>query len=130
VLKEYQRFAFWKRQQQQNSNSNKEDSNNDNDNIRRREEQEQMAKLTAIGFRWTSKHTTFESRFQDLSRYKEKHGDTKVPQACKEFNNLGLWCANIKKQYHAKKMRPEHVAMLETLGMDWGKRYTKKSSKK
>jgi hypothetical protein len=88
---------------------------------KRKEEQQQMAKLTAIGFRWTSKHTSFESRFKNLSRYKEMHGDTKVPIAYRELNNLGLWCANIKKQYHAQKMRPERVAMLESLGFDWGK---------
>jgi hypothetical protein len=50
------------------------------------------------------------------------------PQACKEFNNIGTWFANIKKEYHAKKLRPERMAMMETLGVDWGKKRSKGNS--
>jgi Helicase associated domain len=78
----------------------------------------QMDLLTKIGFSF-SKNLDFAHRFTQISHYKALYGDTRVPVAFKEMDGLGYWVFNQKKKYHAGRMRPDRIQLLQTIGFDF-----------
>ena len=80
-------------------------------------------KAVAVGVGGTSRLTTrtsntsWEERFDELTKYKAKHGDCKVPES---QGPLGKW---VKRQRAARmdgKLSEEHVQKLDDIVFNWG----------
>jgi Helicase associated domain len=51
---------------------------------------ERQRKLEDLGFVWVVRNRPeWNNRYQELLQYREKYGDTKVPQHYKEISGLG-----------------------------------------
>jgi len=67
----------------------------------------------------------WDTRFDELVEYKEKHGDCKVPYNFEKMNGLGKWAAKQRQQYKALKegkhstMTPCRLEKLNSVGFVW-----------
>lgn len=67
-------------------------------------------------------------RFQELSEYKEKHGDCMVPQKYAPNPSLGIWVNKQRMEYkllqdgEKSSMTPERLSALRSIGFVWAKR--------
>lgn len=67
-------------------------------------------------------------RFQELSEYKEKHGDCMVPQKYAPNPSLGIWVNKQRMEYkllqdgEKSSMTPERLSALQSIGFVWAKR--------
>jgi hypothetical protein len=60
--------------------------------------------LDDIGFQWRVRNRPeWQSKFSELEKYKEKHGDTRVPQHYSENRALGKWVAKQREQFKLLK---------------------------
>ena len=75
--------------------------------------------LDGLGFVWTPIDHAWESRFQELVRFKEKHGHCRVPQRWKDNPKLGLWVAVQRRFKSRNKLPPEVVHRLDNIGFIW-----------
>ena len=96
-------------------------------NIRRRRKkgklsEEQIQKLDNLGFSWGTDRAlrgtlpTWDERFDELRKYKTKHGNCSVPQ---RQGPLGQWVS--KQRYRKDKLSEKRVQKLDDLGFNWGK---------
>ena len=78
--------------------------------------QDRIEQLNSIGFDWTCARTTpWEIRFNELIKYKAKHGDCNVKRQTK----LRKW---VNKQRHSDKLgklAKDRVDRLDGIGFDW-----------
>mmetsp|Transcript_32125 Transcript_32125/g.75538 ORF Transcript_32125/g.75538 Transcript_32125/m.75538 type:complete len:259 (+) Transcript_32125:1467-2243(+) len=71
----------------------------------------------------------WEIMFRQLRHYRIVHGDCQVPQKYAASPKLGKWLHNQKTLYNnvktgkKRKIQPEKVAKLDSLGLHWGKKY-------
>ncbi len=88
---------------------------------------DRIARLDAIGFAWVSPReidehgmsSTWKSRFDELLRYKEIHGDCNVPSVWKENRELGNWVGRQRQSKKQGMLHPDQVKMLEGIGFIW-----------
>jgi hypothetical protein len=88
---------------------------------------EKIQRLDAIGFEWVKPgHVTdfIEARWARnvgaLAAFKKKHGHCRVPDKHNRIRRgLGVWVANVRKDYHDGRLTPERIATLESLGFVW-----------
>jgi len=90
---------------------------------------ERQRKLEALGFVWVVRNRPeWNNRYSELLAYKEKHGDTKVPQHYKETPGLGKWVAKQREQFRLKSqgkhsfLTPDRLEKLNQAGFVWSVR--------
>ena len=59
----------------------------------------------------------WNSRFNELILFKERFGHCIVPQNWSENKSLGMWV--IHQRTHKKRLSPDHVSKLNSLGFVW-----------
>ena len=80
---------------------------------------ERVRRLKEIGFIWESNEAAWEEKFSNLIKYKEAHGDCKVPMGWIENPSLGQW-ADAQRQARKKGTLSEaRVRRLEEIGFIW-----------
>jgi len=89
--------------------------------------QENIQQLEDAGFEW-SLLITFDERYAELMKYKEKFHHCNVPQKGSiEYPSLGMWCSNLRKIYKKIqnrdttncKLTEENIRQLEDAGFKW-----------
>ena len=89
--------------------------------------QENIQKLEDAGFEW-SLLSTFDERYAELMKYKEKFHHCNVPQrGSGEYQSLGHWCNNLRTSYKKIqnrettncKLTEENIRQLEDAGFKW-----------
>ncbi len=78
---------------------------------------EKVKRLTEIGFIWDALEWTWEVSFTELLAYKEKYGDTNVPQSWS--TGLGSWVSDTRKDWKNGSLPKERVKRLAEIGFDW-----------
>ena len=75
---------------------------------------ERTRRLDDIGFQWTPKQDSaneiWETRFNELQKYREVHGDCKVPA---KNGQLGNWVAHQRTLYRRGKLDDERTRRLD-----------------
>jgi len=94
--------------------------------------EENIRQLEAAGFKWSlSKYITFDERYAELMRYKEKFRHCNVPKSKSgEYQSLGNWCDKLRAAYMKIRKREtphfklteEHMRQLEDAGFKWSLR--------
>jgi len=92
---------------------------------------ERIDMLEELGFSWVASHsgnkanTTWNQRYGELRKYKQKHGDCNVPVLYEANKQLGKWVANQRQQYRrlrrgqSSPMTTERIDKLDELGFPW-----------
>lgn len=85
--------------------------------------------LDAIGFQFRIRNRPeWSSKYEELLEYRDKHGDTRVPQHFKENKALGKWVAKQREQYKIHKkgkhsfLTPDRLEKLDRIGFVWSVR--------
>jgi len=91
--------------------------------------QENIRQLEDAGFKWSlSTYTTFDERYAELMKYREKFGHCNVPKSkYGEYQSLGKWCSNLRAAYTKIqknetpliKLPQEMIQLLEDAGFKW-----------
>jgi hypothetical protein len=102
--------------------------------------QDKIDALNEVGFDWTIKEArqikSFDERLQDLRRFKETYGHTRVPTGYEKNPSLAYWCNNVRNAFKMKNsgkkqyisLNQERIDALEELGFEFGKRSRRSSS--
>eukprot|EP00980_Cylindrotheca_fusiformis_P029668 scaffold23675_cov108-Cylindrotheca_fusiformis.AAC.6 len=83
-----------------------------------------IQKLNRIGFVWDAQEMLWRTRFEELTAYKEEHGDCEVPSCYSKRPKLPLWIKCQKRQYKLlldgkpSNMTEERLACLQSLGLE------------
>ncbi|MBI5393709.1 MAG: Helicase associated domain protein [Verrucomicrobia bacterium] len=88
---------------------------------------DRIAKLDALGFAWASTRssgedgmsTAWKVRYDELLRYRERHGDCDVPTKRSENEQLGNWVSRQRQSKKQGRLHPDQVKMLEEIGFTW-----------
>jgi len=93
---------------------------------------ERMRLLDSIGFCWDSLEITWWNRYEDLKKYKRKHGSCMVPtRRNSDSQQLGAWVHHQRRQYRMFKqgkktnMNTRRIAALDAIGFVWSPQDTK-----
>ncbi len=90
--------------------------------------------LNTIGFDWTLKEPrqvkSFNERLDDLKKFKEIHGHTRVPTGYEKNPSLAYWCNNLRNAYKMRKtgkkqfisLSQERIAALKEVGFEFMKK--------
>jgi len=62
---------------------------------------------------------TWDERFGELIKFKERFGDCNVPQLDAEYEQLANWVSNQRSLRKVKKISPQRIARLESIGFHW-----------
>ena len=81
-------------------------------------EQGHIDRLNSIDFKWVLKEAAvpWETRLNELVRYKTEHGDCDVPR---RQGKLGTWVNHQRQQYKKGKLPQDRIDQLESIGFDW-----------
>ena len=81
---------------------------------------DRIDRLSGIGFKWTLKEggpiVPWETRFNELIKYKAKHGDCNV---LSRQGPLGRWVHTQRKGYKKNKLSQDRIDRLNVVGFDW-----------
>jgi Helicase associated domain len=77
------------------------------------------ANLDALGFVWDQKEAAWDTRFVELKRCKDKHGDCNVPARWVENPELATWVNTQRTVANSGKLTPVRKARLDGLGFAW-----------
>mmetsp|Transcript_30895 Transcript_30895/g.51048 ORF Transcript_30895/g.51048 Transcript_30895/m.51048 type:complete len:554 (-) Transcript_30895:339-2000(-) len=84
---------------------------------------ERIKLLNDCDFEWELRVTapTWENRFEQLKKYKEENGDTRVPRAWKPDPSLGEWVHSQRGDYRNKKacIQGLRTELFESIGFEW-----------
>lgn len=86
---------------------------------------ERIQKLEAIGFAWDAHAAAWEERFNELAKYKQKHGHCCVPAGYTHNIQLATWVKEQRRQFKLfnsgkdSKMSISHIELLSQLGFAW-----------
>ena len=83
--------------------------------------EERVKQLVALGVAWDPLDNFWESRFQDLARFKAQHGHCNVPVEFPDNPALGTWLNNQRGLQRSGKLSPDRVKRLERLGVVWNR---------
>ncbi|EJK61851.1 hypothetical protein THAOC_17581, partial [Thalassiosira oceanica] len=82
--------------------------------------QDRIVRLNNIGFKWATKveapTVPWETRFDELVRYKAKHGDCNVPR---RQGQLGTWVSHQRTAYMAGSLGQDRIVRLNNIGFKW-----------
>ena len=62
---------------------------------------------------------TWDERFGELIKFKERFGDCNVSQLDGEYEQLANWVSNQRSLRQVKKISPQRIARLESIGFQW-----------
>ncbi len=65
-----------------------------------------------LGFTW-------DLRYGELIRYKERFGDCNIPKRWLEDKQLGLWVGTQRANYNSGTLSEDHIKRLENIGFVW-----------
>ena len=85
--------------------------------------EERINVLNAIGFNWgvSIDKKRWNDKFEELKKYKSKHGDCDVPYRYYEKNQpLATWVQTQRTQFKQLKLSEERINTLNTIGFNWG----------
>ena len=63
---------------------------------------------------------SWDERFKELKEYKDKKGDTNVPQKYKANPQLATWVKSQRQAYKKGKLSKERIGSLQGIGFSWG----------
>ncbi|CAB9505289.1 helicase [Seminavis robusta] len=76
--------------------------------------------LEAIAFPWKVRDIqTWETMYERLQVYHQKHGNSDVPRKCESDPRLGRWVQQQRRDYREEKLPHDKVALLENLYFVW-----------
>ncbi|MSU63737.1 MAG: DEAD/DEAH box helicase, partial [Pedosphaera sp.] len=75
--------------------------------------------LERMGFIWHPDDDYWETMFQSLLDYKQRHGDCKVPCPCPENTQLGNWVRTQRAAQQSGILSAEHFQLLDEAGVRW-----------
>ena len=82
--------------------------------------QVRIDRLNSIGFEWALKKAVstvpWETRLNELIKYKSKHGDCDVPV---RQGKLGMWVSNQRQYYMADLLSQDRIDRLSGIGFKW-----------
>lgn len=106
-----------------------------NDNKTSSLTEERIALLNKLGFAWVSTKTrrkvikSFGAHMEDLQKFKEENGHTRVPHVYDANPGLGVFCHRVKIYYREIQegkrkspndwLTPERITALQELGFEW-----------
>ena len=79
----------------------------------------QTNRLNSIGFDWDPINTSWQNRLDQLVQFKELHGHCNVPRSYTNKPKLGSWVSKQRCAYKNKKLSPNRINKLNTIGFDW-----------
>jgi len=79
---------------------------------------ERKQRLTNLGFVWSVYQTTWEKMLEALKLYKKQHGHCRVPRKYEANQQLGKWVDNQRYMLRQKRLAPERLAQLQSLGFE------------
>jgi hypothetical protein len=78
------------------------------------------ARLDVLGFIWeVRREAVWESRFAELTHYKQRFGDCNIPIRWKENPQLATWVHKQRERQRKGKLSAERKARLDSLGFEW-----------
>lgn len=87
-----------------------------------------IRKLEHIGFVWDAQELLWQTRFEELTNYRLKHGHCNVPYNYHLNRKLPTWIKCQRRQFKLLKegqpsnMTQERITLLQGLGFKWGQR--------
>ena len=82
--------------------------------------QDRINRLSGIGFTWIlvekGPNVPWETCFDQLVRYKAKHGDCNVPSG---QGKLGTWVSKQRAAYKADSLAQDRIERLDSIGFKW-----------
>jgi len=78
-----------------------------------------MQRLEAMGFVWDIDAAAWEKMFEDLRKFKEKHGHCDVPEGYRDNPSLAIWVSHQRNTRKINALSKEHIRSLEELGFVW-----------
>ena len=80
--------------------------------------QDRIDRLNNVGLKWAmiDPIVPWETRFNDLVKYKVKHGDCDVPQ---RQGKLGTWVNTQRTNYKKDNLSKDRIDRLNVIGFDW-----------
>ena len=75
------------------------------------------SKLNSIGFSWDTHQARWHDSFQRLVKYKNEHGDCRVPQSYAEDPALGDWVSNQRQRRNS--LSKDKLSKLNSIGFSW-----------
>jgi len=102
-----------------------------NERSRNKLTQENIRQLEDAGFKWSlTTHRTFDERYAELMKFKEKVGHCNVPQTSGEYQSLEKWCNDLRTTYKKiqnnetplRKLTQENFQQLEDARFNWSLR--------
>lgn len=79
------------------------------------------AQLDEIGFVWDTRDETWEKRFSELIKYKNKNGDCGVPFDWPENRGLSRWVVTQRQDKKKNHLDSEKASRLTEIGFDWNR---------
>jgi len=64
-------------------------------------------------------YVSWDGRFEELNRYKEKYGNCNVSRYDEENKQLANWVQNQRAAYKKNKLLPERIGSLQGIGFEW-----------
>jgi hypothetical protein len=83
--------------------------------------------LNELGFEWKGPRKTWMDHFHLLERFKEEHGDCRVPHNYRAEPSLGIWVANQRRDKKNNRILTDRETMLNDLGFEWSPSSKQKS---
>ena len=80
---------------------------------------DRVQRLEQLGFVWELLETSWDEMFAALKRYRQTHGDCKVPLKWKDDPKLGQWCSSQRANYKLGNLSVDRIYRLESLGFVW-----------
>ena len=95
--------------------------NRRSDRIKVRLPAERIAELDALGMVWEPIEDDWQRGVAEARKYREAHGNLRVPQKFVADNDyrLGVWIADKRKDRKRGRLSPRRIAELDALGMVW-----------
>jgi len=81
-------------------------------------------RLDELEFDWGPSDSLWETRFAELKRYRDQHGDSNVPKVWGENPQLGTWISGQRRSKKTGKLSSAHEQRLDELGFAWDTKLT------
>jgi hypothetical protein len=80
---------------------------------------DRVKRLNELEFVWDRYEVAWEEMFAELQRYKDQHGDCKVPTNWTENPKLATWVVRQRRARRRGTLSAERVERLDALGFVW-----------
>mgnify|MGYP004500090267 FL=1 len=85
---------------------------------------QRIERLQSMGMVWDTASSLWEQSYAAATRYYLEHGDLEIPvkYVTPDGMALGVWLGSQRTAYKDNDLKPEQVARLEAIGVDWTNR--------